>query len=59
MAIEQNLAQLSNVLVYSSMAVYTGAFGAFVADLGARGARAGLESARLEARELATVGEKK
>ena len=41
MAIEQNLAQLSNVLVYSSMAVYTGAFGAFVADLGARGARAG------------------
>ncbi|MFN8078445.1 MAG: c-type cytochrome biogenesis protein CcsB [Kineosporiaceae bacterium] len=56
MAIEQNLAQLSNVLVYSAMAVYTGAFGAFVADLGARGARAGLESARQEARQLATVG---
>lgn len=56
MAIEQELAQASNWLVYSAMAVYTGAFGAFVADLAGRGARAGLDTARDQARELAPVG---
>jgi len=38
---EQSLAQLSNVLIYSAMAVYTGAFIGFVADLAGRGARVG------------------
>jgi cytochrome c-type biogenesis protein CcsB len=51
MAVEQGLAQLSNSLVYSAMLVYTGALGAFVADLAQRGGRVEAvrsESARLE-----------
>jgi cytochrome c-type biogenesis protein CcsB len=36
-AVDETLAQASNVLVYSAMAVYTGAFGAFAVDLSGRG----------------------
>jgi cytochrome c-type biogenesis protein CcsB len=39
-AIEQSLATVSNDLVYSAMAVYTGALGAFALDLAGRGAAA-------------------
>jgi len=38
-AVEETLAHASNVLVYSAMAVYTGALGAFALDLAGRGAR--------------------
>jgi cytochrome c-type biogenesis protein CcsB len=38
-AVDATLANLSNQLVYSSMAVYTGALLAFTADLSGRGAR--------------------
>ncbi len=55
MSDQQSLAQLSNVLIYSAMAVYTGAFAGFVADLAARGAR--VEPAAVEvAREPVAVG---
>ena len=37
MAVDQTLAQASNVLIYSAMAVYAGAFGAFAVDLSGRG----------------------
>ncbi len=40
MAVEETLANASNVLVYSAMAVYTGALGAFALDLAGRGAAA-------------------
>jgi cytochrome c-type biogenesis protein CcsB len=57
--VEQSLAQVSNTLLYSSMAVYTGALGAFVTDLAGRGARvagaAPAEGAE-PARQLAAVG---
>ncbi|MFZ0157517.1 MAG: hypothetical protein WAL50_00690, partial [Kineosporiaceae bacterium] len=56
MAVEENLAQLSNTLIYSSMLVYTGALGAFVTDLAVRGARAGQVPAEEPAKELAHVG---
>jgi cytochrome c-type biogenesis protein CcsB len=55
-AVEQNLAQLSNTLIYSSMLVYTGALGAFVTDLAARGARAAAVPAEEPAKALAHVG---
>ncbi len=38
MATQESLAGVSNLLVYSAMAVYTGALGAFATDLAARGA---------------------
>ena len=37
MAVNENLAHASNMLVYSAMLVYTGALGAYVTDLAARG----------------------
>ncbi len=37
MAVNESLAQASNVLVYSAMVVYTGAFGAYTVDLSGRG----------------------
>ena len=40
MAVEESLASISNDLVYSAMAVYTGALGAFALDLAGRGAAA-------------------
>ena len=40
MAVEETLASVSNDLVYSAMAVYTGALGAFALDLAGRGAAA-------------------
>jgi cytochrome c-type biogenesis protein CcsB len=39
MAVDVTLAHMSNVLIYSATAVYTGALGAFTADLAARGRR--------------------
>ena len=39
MAVNEGLAQASNTLVYSTMIVYTGALGAYVTDLAARGRR--------------------
>jgi cytochrome c-type biogenesis protein CcsB len=39
-AVEETLASISNDLVYSAMAVYTGALGAFALDLAGRGAAA-------------------
>ncbi len=56
MAVEQSLAQLSNTLIYSSMLVYTGALGAFVTDLAARGAQADRARLAEPAKELAHVG---
>jgi len=38
-AVNEGLAQASNTLVYSAMIVYTGALGAYVTDLAARGRR--------------------
>jgi len=55
MAVQQNLAQLSNTLVYSAMLVYTGALGAFVTDLARRGASASSRSVA-PARPPALVG---
>lgn len=37
MSVDQSLAELSNVLLYSAMAVYTGAMGAFAVDLSGAG----------------------
>ncbi|HEY6798780.1 MAG TPA: c-type cytochrome biogenesis protein CcsB [Kineosporiaceae bacterium] len=37
MAVDENLAQVSNTLIYSAMLVYTGALGAYTADLAIRG----------------------
>ncbi len=51
--VSQDLAQISNTLIYSSMLVYTGALGAFVADLGRRGSAADAEQA---SRRLVAVG---
>ncbi|HET9654192.1 MAG TPA: c-type cytochrome biogenesis protein CcsB [Kineosporiaceae bacterium] len=66
MAVNETLAQYSNVLVYSSMLVYTGALGAFAVDLSGRGklvaGQAGLDeseqesSARVAGRVPAMVG---
>lgn len=47
MAVDQNLANLSNMLVYSAMVVYTGSLGAFATDLSGRGGVGNRERARL------------
>jgi cytochrome c-type biogenesis protein CcsB len=54
-AVDQNLAQASNTLIYSAMLVYTGALGAFTTDLALRGRRAAL-AAPAQERVAATVG---
>jgi cytochrome c-type biogenesis protein CcsB len=43
--VNENLAQVSNTLIYSAMLVYTGALGAFTTDLALRGRRAAERSA--------------
>jgi cytochrome c-type biogenesis protein CcsB len=53
--VEENLAQLSNTLIYSAMTAYTVALCAFAVDLSGRG-RTSAEPAR--ERELATAGVK-
>lgn len=40
MAVNATLAEMSNVLIYSAMIVYTGALGAFAVDLSGRGIKA-------------------
>jgi cytochrome c-type biogenesis protein CcsB len=51
----ETLAGYSNLLLYSSMAVYGGAFGAFAADLAVSGRRA-TAALRVPVREAALVG---
>ncbi len=56
MATQESLAGVSNLLVYSAMAVYTGALGAFALDLAGRGAALRQVPAAASARTPATVG---
>ncbi len=56
MATQESLAGVSNLLVYSAMAVYTGALGAFALDLAGRGAALRQAPAAAPARTPATVG---
>ena len=54
MATQDSLAGMSNLLMYSAMAVYTGALGAFALDLAGRGAA--VRQVPAEVRAPATVG---
>jgi len=57
--IDEQLAQTSNVLVYSAMLVYTGALGAFAADLSGHGRVLSADAPaadRVADRELVTAG---
>ncbi len=55
--VNESLAEISNTLIYSAMAVYTGALGVFVADLARRGAaRTTSEATSDDAARLVAVG---
>ena len=58
MSTQESLAGVSNLLVYSAMAVYTGALGAFALDLAGRGAatRTTVRTVRADLRETVAVG---
>jgi cytochrome c-type biogenesis protein CcsB len=54
--VDEQMAQTSNVLIYSAMLVYTGALAAFAIDLSGRGRVAAAVRAPEPARELVTAG---
>lgn len=54
--VDEQMAQASNVLIYSAMLVYTGALAAFASDLSGRGRVAAAVRSPAPARELVTAG---